>query len=283
MYNSELWIEKCLHSVQVQSYANFEILVINDGSKDSSRQIVQNIAKNDLRIRLIDKENGGYCSAINCGLDNLSKKSDYFLLLGSDDTLLPGALESLADCSSNNNYPDIVGFKTSILDEKGNIKIDNVTNSIDSVIYEKQININNFLEKYKEASRILCQRDTSKIYKTGLLKSQRYFGKYGIDADGIFAMLFCQKCLSFLLTPIIGYNWFVRTDSVSQKGSSLRVNKDRLKNWKLFLKHTDAANKIFVRLGKKMVRKIRIYILFSPVLALFFKVRRVRRNKRKEN
>ena len=83
LYNKENAIEETLLSVLAQTYTNFEVIVVDDGSKDSSAKVVSNIAKADPRIKLIQKENGGVSSARNRGIKEA--KGEYIALLDGDD------------------------------------------------------------------------------------------------------------------------------------------------------------------------------------------------------
>lgn len=83
IYNVENYVEECINSVIGQDYESIEIILINDGSKDNSQLICEKKVKEDSRIRLINKQNGGLSSARNVGLDNAT--GDYILFLDGDD------------------------------------------------------------------------------------------------------------------------------------------------------------------------------------------------------
>ena len=68
IYNTEKFLDQCLSSIEAQTYKNFEVLCINDGSTDGSRDIILAHAEKDPRIKLVDKENGGYGQGCNLGL-----------------------------------------------------------------------------------------------------------------------------------------------------------------------------------------------------------------------
>lgn len=85
LYNQEKYIGACLRSVCRQTYKNLEIIVINDGSTDSSPRMAHNWAAKDERISVIDKQNQGVSLARRDGL--LAAKGDYVTFLDSDDTL----------------------------------------------------------------------------------------------------------------------------------------------------------------------------------------------------
>lgn len=68
--NVERYLAECLDSLRAQTFSNFEVLCINDGSTDGSRDIIQRYLDLDERFRVIDKPNSGYGASMNIGLDN---------------------------------------------------------------------------------------------------------------------------------------------------------------------------------------------------------------------
>ena len=72
VYNCEKYIERAIESVIKQTYDNWELIIVNDGSKDSSLQIAQKFAGKDARIKVIDRENRGVSVARNIGIDEAS-------------------------------------------------------------------------------------------------------------------------------------------------------------------------------------------------------------------
>lgn len=85
IYNSEKCIKQCISSIQNQTYKNLEIILIDDGSTDSSLDICRSYAAADERIKVIHKENGGVSSARNCGIRAAS--GVYIQFVDSDDTV----------------------------------------------------------------------------------------------------------------------------------------------------------------------------------------------------
>jgi glycosyltransferase involved in cell wall biosynthesis len=83
VYNVEQYLRKCLDSILNQTFIDFELLLINDGSPDTSGQICDEYALKDSRIRVFHKENGGVSSARNLGLDNA--KGKWVAFIDSDD------------------------------------------------------------------------------------------------------------------------------------------------------------------------------------------------------
>ena len=107
VYNSEKFLRKCISSVISQTYTNFELLLIDDGSLDNSGDICDIYAAEDPRVKAYHKENGGVSSARNYGL-NLAK-GEYVLFLDSDDYLSRDAL-ALCEQSLQKNNLDILQF-----------------------------------------------------------------------------------------------------------------------------------------------------------------------------
>lgn len=83
IYNVEKYLKRCLDSVVGQTYHNLEIILVNDGSTDGSREICQRYAQNDSRIRLFTQENQGLSAARNTGLDHMN--GEYIVFVDSDD------------------------------------------------------------------------------------------------------------------------------------------------------------------------------------------------------
>ena len=102
VYNVEKYIKKCLDSVFSQTYKDFEVIVVNDGTKDNSMDIVKNYD-----VKVINQENMGLSAARNTGVENAS--GDYLIFLDSDDYWEKDLLKKIND--SLNNNPDVVRFQ----------------------------------------------------------------------------------------------------------------------------------------------------------------------------
>ena len=106
VYNCEKYLAKCIESVLNQTYSNFELLINDDGSEDSSYTICQSYTDRDSRIRLFRQENGGQSSARNALLDKVT--GEYVMFVDSDDVISSDMLETLlsyifvynVDCAS---------------------------------------------------------------------------------------------------------------------------------------------------------------------------------------
>ncbi len=95
LYNVEKYIAQCIESVLNQNYTNYEMIVVNDGSTDSSVAIVKQYAENDSRIELINQKNSGVSAARNNGLKKAT--GDYVVFIDADDFVAPDFLDYMLD------------------------------------------------------------------------------------------------------------------------------------------------------------------------------------------
>lgn len=114
VYNAEKYLHRCIDSILSQTFTDFELLLIDDGSKDKSGAICDEYAAKDSRVRVFHKENGGVSSARNLGLDYAN--SEWIAFVDADDSVLPNWLSIFID---NCTESDLVvqGFMT----DKSNI------------------------------------------------------------------------------------------------------------------------------------------------------------------
>ena len=85
VYNAERYLRQCIDSILDQTYTDFELLLINDGSRDHSGAICDDYAQKDARVRVFHKENGGVSSARNLGLDNA--RGEWITFVDADDCI----------------------------------------------------------------------------------------------------------------------------------------------------------------------------------------------------
>lgn len=105
VYNVEEYLDECLHSIKAQDYADYEVICVNDGSSDSSRDILSQWLEEWPQMKIIDRENGGLSAARNTGLQ--VAVGEYVLFVDSDDWLEPSALSVL---EKHLDGTDIISF-----------------------------------------------------------------------------------------------------------------------------------------------------------------------------
>ena len=108
VYNVEMYLGACLDSILNQSYKDFEVIVVNDGTKDNSQDIIDEYVKKDDRIRGFKKKNGGLSDARNFGVGKA--KGDYLLFVDSDDDINPLLLENI-NKEIEKNDPELIRFQ----------------------------------------------------------------------------------------------------------------------------------------------------------------------------
>lgn len=192
VYNCEKYIEECIKSVLKQSYKDFELILVDDGSTDSSGQICEAYALKDKRIFVIHKENGGGAGeARNVGLSNASCPFVFFI--DSDDWVEPSLFEKMMKKQDEGNYDIVIcGYKNII--DKNNDKIN------ERIIYPEHAYVSEdevkkfFVSKYPEG---MVGYPWNKLYKRDII--DRYhlrFPKMRRLEDGIFNMEYFENIKS---------------------------------------------------------------------------------------
>ena len=119
VYNVEKYLRECLDSALNQSYENLEILCVDDGSTDTSPEILKEYSGRDKRVHVVSKENGGLSSARNAGLS--VAKGEYIYYLDSDDCIVPAAMERCVETSERESL-DVLLFNAATNYESEEIK-----------------------------------------------------------------------------------------------------------------------------------------------------------------
>ena len=107
IYNAEQHLEKCIESVINQKFNDFELLLINDGSTDSSGKICDNYVKRDHRIKVFHKENGGVSTARNLGIEKA--RGEWVTFIDADDKIESNYFDIITDVSDADLI--VQGFK----------------------------------------------------------------------------------------------------------------------------------------------------------------------------
>lgn len=194
VYNVEKFLAKCLDSVLGQTFSDFEIIAVNDGSTDRSAEILCEYKKKTDKLTVISQENKGLGGARNTGIDNAS--GEYLVFLDSDDYIEKTALTELDACLSRHDV-DILAFDGVQVSEDGRV-ISTMTNteyrqeytdlsvrqfllfepSAWSKIYRKELFTENkiyFPEKLWYEDLATTLRAASRTEKIGYLKKPLYY------------------------------------------------------------------------------------------------------------
>ena len=117
VYNTEKYLHRCIDSILAQTYQDFELLLIDDGSKDSSGAICDEYAAKDARVRVFHKENGGVSSARNVGLDNA--RGEWITFVDADDWVDDCWLQSINSEVYSHSDTDIIRYGYHCYNEEG--------------------------------------------------------------------------------------------------------------------------------------------------------------------
>ena len=101
VYNTSKFLVKCIRSIMEQDFRDIEIICVNDGSTDNSLEILNKLSKEDTRVKIIDKKNGGLTSARNAALEVAQGK--YCLNIDSDDWIEQGYIRALYERAEKDN------------------------------------------------------------------------------------------------------------------------------------------------------------------------------------
>jgi len=118
-YNQADWLKICIQSLQNQTFENWEAIIVNDGSIDNTKEIADNLAKDDSRIKVILQENGGLSAARNTGIQ--MSKGEWLNFLDSDDYFDINCLEIVFNTFEKNPSFDIIQTGHNLVDEQNQI------------------------------------------------------------------------------------------------------------------------------------------------------------------
>ena len=163
VYNQEKYVAKCIRSVLCQSFPDFEIILVNDGSTDRSLEICQKFAKEDGRISIIDKQNEGVAYARKDGV--LKAEGDYVLFLDSDDYLDAKALEVLYQIVCEKRVDVAVGNYDVVYDNWGILKKSSVPYKMPDMIIDKDRILPLMLSVNNTDEDVLMMQSTGRLYR----------------------------------------------------------------------------------------------------------------------
>lgn len=198
VYNVEKYIEQCLNSIKVQSYENFEVIIVNDDSQDNTESICKKIAQSDVRFRYFSKENGGVSSARNFGLDNAN--GHYITFIDGDDWVDPNHLEILIkSITENNSDIAICSYK----EFKNNIfYIRYYTNKEKYLLNFNRMTKEDFLINFPKllSTNVCFNNAVSKLFRRDLVKDLKFDSKliYAEDLDFYFRLYLNTESISFI-------------------------------------------------------------------------------------
>jgi len=205
VYNGEKWITNTLKNLSKQSFRDFEVIIINDGSTDKTKSLVEVFCKEDQRFEFFNKPNGGVSSARNMGIAKASGK--YIIHHDADDKMPKDALASLYECAETNQV-DIVGGDF-VIQWKGQDyrKVQDFSSNTEEFIQ-------GLLDNHYHGS--LC----NKLIKSEVCEGITFEKKINIQEDLLYLIRVLLRKPKVRYLPEIVYYYKRREDSISQSKSS---------------------------------------------------------------
>jgi len=236
IYNVEQYLLKCVNSLINQTYKNIEIYLVDDGSPDNSGKMCDELSKNDNRIKVVHKTNGGYGSVLEYAINHI--KGQYFLICDPDDWLEPNAIEFLMKTMVDMEVDLVVGRKKLVYSD-GSIESDLSDFGVlkENIVYSDLIPFLN----------IPCSPH-SKLYKTEYWKKIKFpekvnntdFLLYQVYLTRISSAVYLNRELSnyYIDRPGNSFNEDVKLTEKSLKSNAIVTNDTYLqlnKKSKLYL------------------------------------------------
>lgn len=221
VYKVEKLLDRCVHSLLNQTYKNLEIILVDDGSPDSSGDICDHYSKIDTRVKVIHKLNGGLSDARNFGIEKAS--GDYIMFVDSDDYIDEDSVNVLVKFATQNNLDIACADAYRIIEFEGK---ENKERLIGEKSFSKVITGEEFLVKSIE-DKNYSVAVWSRLYKTDLIKDKGTYFKKGIyheDEEWSPRIMLKAKRISYIDYPF--YYYVIRKNSITQLGNRNKHIKD---------------------------------------------------------
>ena len=211
IYNVEAYLERCVQSIFNQTYDNYELILVDDGSPDRSGEMCEQYAKQDNRVKVIHKENGGLSDARNAGLE--VAKGEHIVFVDSDDWLAPHYLEYLLK-TAEETESDIV-----------ECEIVKTTGEPEEIVLEAEYTVERF--KTEEGLKLLIEDSVfhqyvwNKIYKREVI-GNIFFEKGKTNEDEFWTYQIFGKARQVAKIGIPLYYYFQRGTSIMGVGYNIR-------------------------------------------------------------
>ena len=262
VYKVENYLHCCLDSILAQSYTEFELLLIDDGSPDNCGKICDEYAEKDSRVRVFHVENGGPSRARNIGLDNAH--GDWVIFVDADDWLEQGFMVKLG--IGDNNLPDIMFWGFNRCFEDGNVKVCSPKDF--EVVEDKDSIINQLLYLFNSNEQFFGFT-WNKIFRRSIIEkvNLRFEERLKTREDELFTLNYCCHINSIKILSYAPYNYRILSNSLSH-------NSDKeLRNYCL-LASKECEILSFFRdtcLHESLASRIYTYYASSISECLFFK------------
>ena len=204
VYNVEQYLPQCLDSILAQTYGNFELICVDDGSTDGSGNVLEKYAVEDARIKVIHQKNGGVSAARNSGLKIAC--GDYIYFMDSDDVIRPEWFERAAAIIAENE-PDCLMCNY--------VEMTDYIPFEDVLPYIKAQKIKNPFEVFILRKSLIDASVCNKMYKATLLGKQVFTQDIVYAEDLWFNLEFLAKAQTFYYLPQPMYGYIRHENSIT--------------------------------------------------------------------
>lgn len=255
VYNIEKWLRQCVESVLSQTFRDYELILVDDGSTDESGMICDMFSNNYASIRVIHKKNGGVSDARNWGVKNAV--GDYLFFLDGDDYISEWTLAELFQVI-NNKHPDIILSEGIYYESEGKSVLvkDCDKTEIEGITGQEALLK---LTKKRDAWSVWA-----KCYKTVFWKQNQFLFKVGRRMGEDFELIYkvVLQAQTVYMIPAY-YHYQTRYDSAmhSIDGKMIVEMLDNLKDWECYLKHHQLNNKLKMQLYEGFSRQLKLVIM----------------------
>lgn len=205
VYNAEEYLDRCLVSIMEQSFTSYEVILVDDGSTDSSPLVCERYSATDPRFITIHMQNGGVSSARNAGLD--LAQGEFVMFVDSDDVLLPDAVERMMEGISGEDL--IIGGFTSFI---GGVPHREVLPSRDRKYGSADMTA--FFEENIRRNCEMLDAPWAKMFRRKTIGSLRFCTELQYAEDKLFVFGFLAQCRSVRTCPVPVYGYFIRPGSL---------------------------------------------------------------------
>lgn len=217
VYNVEQYVAKCVESLQKQTYTNIEIILVDDGSTDSSGKLCDELAKTDYRIRVIHKKNGGLSSARNTGYKNAS--GEYLMYIDSDDVVKVGVVEKCVNVAQK-EQSDVVIFGYEKISEEGQV-LEICQWKERTYTHDEMVN-----RLYKAICEMSFGYAWNKLYRKEILDNSGILADAKIidREDLVYNMRLLHHWEKISYINYVGYEYLQRSNSLLHNANLARLN-----------------------------------------------------------
>lgn len=275
VYKVEPYLRECVDSILNQTFGDFELILIDDGSPDRCPDICDNYKKIDERIIVVHKENGGLSSSRNAGLD--IARGDYISFIDGDDYVDCHFLNILYKRIKDTNS-DCVACNFARISENGNL-LDENSNSREFVISAELY----YDSEYNDAIFMVAW---NKLYKASIFEKLRYpVGKIHEDEFVIDRIIYKSKKIAYTPKPLYFYRQ--RPGSIMQTENNLEKTIVLMELYydktKFFsdIENLTLSNKYYIRAFNILIKNYKCLHKNKDYKIIFFKMKKIYKKRKK--